>query len=481
MHLLQPWPFWPISNCSKITGMSAVMPPLIHHLAYHPDSLALFAAVRDLDWPLWLDSAGTGGDNGRYDIITAQPFTRLKTRGMVTEISPVDGQSEQSEACPFALLQRELKRYPSHSDDYPFTGGAAGYFGYDLGRRIETLPTTATDREQLPEMLIGIYDWALINDHQQKTTTLVSYAHHHSTRALWPQLIARLQNPASPFHNDFRVSGELKANLDDAAYQQAFEKIQHYIHEGDCYQVNLAKRFEISASGDPFEAYQQQRQLNAAPFSAYFQTPEATILSASPERLLSVSQGLVETKPIKGTRPRDRFDPVRDQQLAEELQNSLKDRAENLMIVDLLRNDLGKVCRPGSVSVPRPFALESFATVHHLVTTIIGELAAGEDAVTLMRACFPGGSITGAPKLRAMEIIEELEPDRRGVYCGSMAYIGFDGDMDSSITIRTLVHSDDRLRFWAGGGIVADSELRAEQQEVNDKAAAMFALIEQLR
>lgn len=457
------------------------MPPLIHHFAYHPDSLALFAAVRDLDWPLWLDSAGTGGDNGRYDIITAQPFTRLKTCGAVTEVSPVDGQPEQSDACPFALLQRELKRYPSHSDDYPFTGGAAGYFGYDLGRRIETLPATATDREQIPEMLIGIYDWALINDHQQKTTTLVSYARHHSTRALWPQLIARLQNPASPSLGDFRVSGELKANLDDAAYQQAFEKIQHYIHEGDCYQVNLAKRFEISASGDPFVAYQQQRQLNAAPFSAYFQTPEATILSASPERLLSVSQGLVETKPIKGTRPRDRFDPIRDQQLAEELQNSLKDRAENLMIVDLLRNDLGKVCRPGSVSVPRPFALESFATVHHLVTTITGELAAGEDAVTLMRACFPGGSITGAPKLRAMEIIEELEPDRRGVYCGSMAYIGFDGDMDSSITIRTLVHSDDRLRFWAGGGIVADSGLHAEQQEVNDKAAAMFALIEQLR
>lgn len=457
------------------------MPSLIHHLAYHPDSTALFAAVRDLEWPLWLDSAGTAGENGRYDIITAQPFIQLKTAGDSTEINRADGDTEHSNACPFALLRRELKQYPASRSDYPFTGGAAGYFGYDLGRRIETLPSRAHDREQIPEMLIGIYDWALINDHQQQTTTLVSFAHHHATRALWPELLARLQAPVTMTDSRFHVSGELLANLDAPAYQQAFEKIQSYIHEGDCYQVNLAKRFEIAAEGDPFVAYQQLRQINAAPFSAYFQTPAATILSASPERLLSVSQGQVETKPIKGTRPRDRDNPARDQQLARELQNSLKDRAENLMIVDLLRNDLGKVCRPGSVRVPRPFALESFATVHHLVTTITGELAAGEDAVTLMRACFPGGSITGAPKLRAMEIIEELEPDRRGVYCGSMAYIGFDDVMDSSITIRTLVHSDNRLRFWAGGGIVADSELASEQQEVNDKAAAMFALIEQLR
>ncbi len=460
--------------------MSAAMPLLKHQLPYHADSTALFGAVRDLDWPVWLDSAGTGGENGRYDIITAQPFIQLKTCGSNTEISTTDGRREHSDDCPFALLRRELKRYPADHSDYPFTGGAVGYFGYDLGRRIETLPSTASDSEQIPEMLMGIYDWALINDHQQQTTTLVSFAHHPGTRELWPQLVERLQSPR-PLDGQFHVSGELHANLDAAAYQQAFEKIQHYIHEGDCYQVNLAKRFEITAHGDPFVAYQQQRKLNAAPFSAYFQTPEATILSASPERLLSVSQGQVETKPIKGTRPRDRNNPVRDQQLADELQNSLKDRAENLMIVDLLRNDLGKVCQPGSVQVPRPFALESFATVHHLVTTITGKLAAGEDAVTLMRACFPGGSITGAPKLRAMEIIEELEPNRRGVYCGSVAYIGFDDRMDSSITIRTLVHSDERLRFWAGGGIVADSELAAEQQEVNDKAAAMFALVEQLR
>jgi para-aminobenzoate synthetase component 1 len=196
---------------------------------------------------------------------------------------------------------------------------------------------------------------------------------------------------------------------------------------------------------------------------------------------LKVNDAIVETKPIKGTRPRNLADLERDQQLKAELQNSLKDRAENLMIVDLLRNDLGKVCQPGSIAVPKLFSIESFATVHHLVSTVTGLLAEGQSAVSLLRACFPGGSITGAPKLRAMEIIEELEPNRRGAYCGSIAYIGFDGKMDSNITIRTLVYNNNSLRFWAGGGIVADSDVEAEYQEVLDKAAAIFTMLEKLR
>ncbi|MCL4137823.1 UNVERIFIED_CONTAM: hypothetical protein GTU68_031100 [Idotea baltica] len=232
------------------------------------------------------------------------------------------------------------------------------------------------------------------------------------------------------------VSGPLKSALESEQYHAAFNKIKQYIHEGDCYQVNLAKRFEIAANGDPWHAYKLLRQHNAAPFSTFFSTPELSIMSSSPERLLKLDQGQVETKPIKGTRPRDSSNLKRDTALANELQSSLKDRAENLMIVDLLRNDLGKVCQPGSIAVPKPFALESFATVHHLVSTITGKLADTQSAISLLRACFPGGSITGAPKLRAMEIIEELEPDRRGAYCGSMAYIGFDGNMDSNILIR---------------------------------------------
>ncbi|HDZ15844.1 MAG TPA: anthranilate synthase component I family protein, partial [Methylophaga aminisulfidivorans] len=244
---------------------------------------------------------------------------------------------------------------------------------------------------------------------------------------------------------------------------------------------NLANRFEVDAKGDAWLAYKQLRQRNAAPFSAFFETEQVTLLSSSPERLLKVKDNEVETKPIKGTRPRDLTDPIKDKSLADSLQASLKDRAENLMIVDLLRNDIGKVCQPGSIRVPTPFALESFATVHHLVSTITGTLKPTETSVSLLRACFPGGSITGAPKLRAMEIIEELEPHRRGAYCGSIGFIGFDGNMDTNITIRTLVFSNNKLRFWAGGGIVADSVADEEYQEVHDKAAAIFQLIDALR
>jgi para-aminobenzoate synthetase component 1 len=255
-----------------------------------------------------------------------------------------------------------------------------------------------------------------------------------------------------------------------------FARIQRYITAGDCYQVNLAQRFSAPVAGDSWLAFQALRRLNPAPYSAYLNHPACRVLSSSPERFLEVRGGRVETKPIKGTRPRAAA-PEADSALARELSESLKDRAENLMIVDLLRNDLGKVCAPGSVAVPRLFGLESFATVHHLVSTVIGRLADGLDAVALLRGAFPGGSITGAPKLRSMEIIEELEPHRRGLYCGAIGWLGFNGDMDTNIAIRTLVASEGEMRFWAGGGIVADSHADAEYQECLDKAAAMLRLL----
>lgn len=428
-----------------------------------------------------LDSANTEPAVGRYDILAADPFITLETRGDTTTISQ-DGNTEDSSDDPFALLDRILQPRQQTVTDLPFAGGAIGYFGYDLGRRIEDLPSMAADAENIPDMAVGIYDWAVITDHQQQRCWLASFGLDPGTEAKWSALVDLLKDDnLESAQASFRVYGDLHCNLTKADYIRAFERIQHYITEGDCYQVNLAKRFEIEADGDPWFAYQRLRQQNAAPFSAFFCTGDVTVMSSSPERLLQMHQGQVETKPIKGTRPRDLTDPKKDQALADALQHSIKDRAENLMIVDLLRNDLGKVCQPGTIRVPRPFALESFATVHHLVSTITGTLASVQSAVSLLRACFPGGSITGAPKLRAMEIIEELEPNRRGVYCGSIGYIGFDGNMDSNITIRTLVFSDRRLRFWAGGGIVSDSQEEAEYQEVHDKAAAMLRLIEGLQ
>ena len=460
------------------------LPPLCTELPYQSDSALYFEAIRNEPWPVFLDSSNSSQSNeSRYDIQAAAPFITLVTTGENTLIKHQNRDPRLSNEDPFVLLQDILHEFKPHQhSDLPFCGGALGYFAYDLGRRIENLPQQAIDAEHIPDMVIGIYDWAIVTDHQQQRCWLASYGLNAETQDLWTSLVSMLTTITPPKNPDtFHVSGELRCNLNQKDYQLAFNKIQHYIHEGDCYQVNLAKRFEIDAEGDPWFAYQLLRKQNAAPFSSFFATPYVTVLSSSPERLLKVSEQHVETKPIKGTRPRDLNNAQRDKLLADELQASLKDRAENLMIVDLLRNDLGKVCVPGSIKVPKPFALESFATVHHLVSTITGTLADKHNAVSLLRACFPGGSITGAPKLRAMEIIEELEPHRRGLYCGSIAYIGFDGKMDSNITIRTLIYSENRLRFWAGGGIVADSTVDAEYQEVHDKAAAIFRLLEQLK
>ena len=462
--------------------MSLKFPPLFEQLPYQPDSCHYFELVRHLPWAVFLDSTTNTSQDNRYDIIAADPFLTLCTKGEKTVIEQRSGHKKTSELDPFHLLQLQLKSFPiQRTTSLPFCGGAIGHFGYDLGRRIEKLPNIAIDNEEAADMLVGIYDWAIITDHQKKQSYIASYGLHSQTQPQWSSLLGLLNRQEKKGNAIFSVSGPLRSQLSLKQYQTAFNKIKRYIREGDCYQVNLAKRFEVDAKGDPWYAYKLLREQNAAPFSAFFSVPELTLLSSSPERLLKVHNRQVETKPIKGTRRRDLTDPIRDKALATELEQSIKDRAENLMIVDLLRNDLGKVCKLGSISVPKPFALVSFATVHHLVTTITGSLAEKQDAIGLLRACFPGGSITGAPKLRAMEIIEELEPDRRGPYCGSIAYIGFDGNMDSNILIRTLAYNNNKLRFWAGGGIVTDSKINDEYQEIHDKAAALLALIEQLR
>jgi para-aminobenzoate synthetase component 1 len=295
-----------------------------------------------------------------------------------------------------------------------------------------------------------------------------------------PQILERVQGK-SPFkkkeeQTPFRVNGKIISNLTRDAYGHAFNAVHKYLHEGDCYQINLAQRYSAQASGDAFAAYLELHRLSAAPYSAFLDWPQLQILCSSPECFLRIQQGRVETKPIKGTRARS-DDAAEDSRLAEELRHHSKDRAENLMIVDLLRNDLGKCCEPGTVKAPKLFEVESFANVHHLVSTVEGKLRSGHDALDVLRDCFPGGSITGAPKQRAMEIIEQLEPHRRGAYCGTIGYVGHDGNMDSNVAIRTLVYANQEIRCWAGGGIVADSKCEAEYQETLDKATAMLELL----
>lgn len=442
-------------------------------LPYFKNSAELFAPIAGRPWSIFLDSGYPYSHQGRYDIIAADPVCTLVTHGDTTEITH-NGVSVQSSEDPFVLVKQQLIAGFSAIDGLPFNGGAIGYFSYDLARRLEKLPIVAEDAEHIAEMAVGIYEWAVIIDHEQQKSVLVGHvADHQKWQALIEQFSAL---PAERHDHPFNVIGAIEANMDKDGYARAFDRIKHYLKEGDCYQVNLTQRFTADCEGDPWTAYLALRELNAAPFSGYLNLPEAQILSSSPERFLKLTNGIVETKPIKGTRPRKQ-DVMEDHQQIQQLQNSKKDKAENVMIVDLLRNDLSKTCKKGSVKVPALFAVESYATVHHLVSTVTGKLADNQHALDLLRSCFPGGSITGAPKIRAMEIIEEIEPHRRGVYCGSIGYLGFDGNMDTNIAIRTLVHSNNTIRFWAGGGIVNDSVMEDEYQECFDKAAAMIRLL----
>ncbi len=446
-------------------------------LPYRADSAALFETVADLPWAVFLDSGGHHLTQSRYDIIAAEPHTTLVTRGKLTEIR--SDAIELSREDPLVLLRRYLDCDPASACDLPFQGGALGYFSYDLGRRFERLPVFAEDDEKMPVMAIGIYDWAVVVDHLDQRSWLVSQARCVDTHTRWKELVARFSTqPVERARVPFRITAPLASSLSRERYATAFKRVLDYIQAGDCYQINLAQRFAAPAAGDPWLAYQALRVINPAPYSAYINTPYGQVLSASPERFLKLDRRHVETKPIKGTRPRAGHPRV-DAVLATELKASEKDRAENVMIVDLLRNDLSKNCEPGSVRVPKLFDVESFATVHHLVSTVTGTLREGRDALDLLRGCFPGGSITGAPKLRAMQIIEELEPHRRGVYCGAIGYIGCDGNMDLNIAIRTLVYAGGTIRFWAGGGIVADSKCDDEYQETFDKAASMLKLLQQ--
>ncbi|MEY4683760.1 MAG: hypothetical protein RLZ25_219 [Pseudomonadota bacterium] len=455
-----------------------MMEPRIEELPYFEDSAALFLPWAERPWSVFLDSGFPHSRQGRFDLIAAEPQVTLITRGDVTEIREGD-HVETSKEDPFALLARVLGPQQPGIPGLPFAGGAIGYLGYDLARRIERLPVNAQDGEAIPEMMMGIYGWAVVVDHLARKTFLVGKPDSPGLATRWPHLVQQFSQIQTLGWRmgDFEIMDDVRPNLDRSAYGKAFDRIKRYITEGDCYQVNLAVRFEAPSQGHPWMAYQHLRTFNPAPFGAYLGYPGLEILSSSPERFIKLTESRIETKPIKGTRPRLN-DVIGDATQVLALRDSLKDRAENLMIVDLLRNDIGKSAIPGSVRAPKLFEIESYATVHHMVSTIEGELKPELGPLDLLRGCFPGGSITGAPKIRSMEIIEELEPHRRGVYCGSIGYIGFDGSMDSNIAIRTLIHSGDRIRFWAGGGIVADSEADSEYAECHHKAAAMLRLVE---
>lgn len=442
-------------------------------LPYSPNAaIDYFTPLAHQPWAMLLHSGNAKHSHNRFDIIVADPIATLTTYQQETTISEQEYAPIISDSDPFDLLQKLLDKYQPKSKEqteFPFNGGALGLWSYDLGRRIEKLPEIAATEIQFPDMAVGIYLWALIVDHHNKTTTLISHD-DIDARLAWLQG----QKPARK--NKFQLTSAWQSNMSEETYHHNIARIHEYLRNGDCYQINLAQRFKAKYKGDEWNAFLALLEQNGAPFSSFIRLPENTIISISPERFILLQDGDIQTRPIKGTLPRLE-DEQADLAQAEKLANSVKDRAENLMIVDLLRNDIGRVAVPGSVRVPELFAVEAFPAVHHLVSTVTAKLAPQYQATDLLRACFPGGSITGAPKIRAMEIIEELEPHRRHGYCGAIGYISFCGNMDSNITIRTLLTYKKQIYCWAGGGIVADSQADKEYQETFDKLSLILPLL----
>ncbi|HUG89605.1 MAG TPA: aminodeoxychorismate synthase component I [Planctomycetaceae bacterium] len=463
--------------------------PLVEELSPPPDVIAALRALADLPGAVLFDSALVRPPIGRYSFLAADPFATF-----VVERAAYG-------SAPFGPVREALQRYSaaSRADLPPFQGGAAGLLGYELGGAWERLPRAAVDEFEFPERAIGLYDWVVAWDRVANRCWIVSQGFPETDRARREQRArdrlafvrerlkkgdatlspdrsgACLKKSRVPFSKPVPAPGleRLASSFSRDEYLRAVERVIEYIHAGDIFQANLSQRLLYPQEHSPLDLYARLRERNPAPFAGYLAHDDWAIASASPERFVSIREGEVETRPIKGTRQR-RTIPEADLFTRDELRQSAKDQAENVMIVDLLRNDLSRVCRPGSVRVPTLCTVETYQTVQHLVSEVRGRLREGCETWDLLEAAFPGGSITGAPKIRAMEIIAELEPTVRGPYCGSLFYVGFDGTADSSILIRTFTCRRGWVQCPVGGGIVAQSDPRAEYEETLHKAEGML-------
>ncbi len=461
--------------------------PLVVEVQNAPSAPDAFETFKDKHLAVFLDSGMDPDRLGRYSIIACDPFLVLKSRG--SEITLHDDQGVRVvHGNPFDVLVQVLDRYRMEQPhpELPFVGGAIGYLSYDLGRFVESLPSLATDDLGLPECCLGFYDTVVVFDNLEHRAWVASTGFPETGRQRGSRARRRLDEvkailATARTGTDVRAemcedSGEpvgLRSNFTHDEYVEAVERVRQYIIAGDIFQANLSQRFQADMPLAPYELYRRLRRINPAPFAAFLDFDEVAVVSASPERFLRVRGDRVETRPIKGTRPRGK-DPHADRALAAELMASVKDRAEHIMIVDLERNDIGRVCRFGTVRVSELLALERYATVYHLTSSVEGRLRPDKDIVDLLKGTFPGGSITGAPKVRAMEIIEELEPTRRSVYTGSIGYIGFDRGLDLSIVIRTILVKDRSAYFQVGGAVVYDSDPESEYIETLDKAKALM-------
>jgi para-aminobenzoate synthetase component 1 len=469
--------------------------PLVQEISACPDSWEIAQVFAS--WPhlLFLDSANPcsrigltephrQAERGRYSYVSADP---IQWRSL-----------KFTDSDPFATLDQLTRSFSTTTlpDLPPFQGGCAGLFGYGLSRAIERMPAPRIDEFATPDLAVGLFDWVISFDHHQNRAWLISTgfprteesARLECARTRIIQVLRQLGKPiiSTAVGNSSALAFDQLAprfplgdhrnvttNFEASQFKKVIERAREYTHAGDCFQVNIAQRLLAPMIVPPLELYGNLRRCNPAPFAGYLDLGEFAVASASPERFLRVTAGHVETRPIKGTRPRGKS-PAEDLQRIAELENSTKDRAENIMIVDLLRNDLGRVCEYGSVRVPEVCKIESYPFVHHLVSTVVGKLQSNKSPADLLRATFPGGSVTGAPKVRAMEIIAELEPTARGPYCGCLGFIGFDGTMDTNILIRTFTVGKGWVQFPVGGGIVADSDPQQEYEETLHKAEGLL-------
>jgi len=439
------------------------------------DPVKTFSVLADQPYSLFFDSARPDHPLNRYSYICWDPFETIESKNGIVSIYNKE-QKLSLRANPFQVVKDRLTvwslDYPAHQKLPPFQGGAAGYFGYDLARNLENLPNISEDDPDMPDMMIGLYDKVLAYDHISGQAWLFIHARDKQEATARKNDFETLIRPDDNLPSYTPFSLDWKPSKNDRLYLSDISKVINYIYDGDIFQANISRRFtaDLPESFSPYAHYCHLREINSAPFGSYMNFGTVQLSSCSPERFLQVQNRKVETRPIKGT--------LSSSQPVVDLISSEKDQAENAMIVDLLRNDLSKVCEENSVQVSQLCCAETYEGLHHLVSVVKGTLKADRTSIDLLEACFPGGSVTGAPKIRAMEIIDELEPGRRGPYCGCMGMIGYDDSMDTNIIIRTLIYKNGEVRLQTGGGIVSDSIPEKELDETLNKAAKLFESFE---
>ncbi|MDZ5253370.1 aminodeoxychorismate synthase component I [Clostridium sp. LIBA-8841] len=436
------------------------------------ESHEVYSLFKDERNSIFLDSSKEESEFSLYSFIGVNPFKKFVSKGDKIYI-------DEKLSCgdPFVKLDELIKKYKiDYESNIPFLGGAMGYFSYDIGRVSEKMPESAKDDLSIPDSYFLFYDNVIIFDLRNKKTYVTALGIKEDSEKSIKYIEDKIKRGKIEFNIILDKKSEFISNFSREEYIDAVKQVKDYIKEGHTYIANLTQRFQCQYNSNPFDTYISLRSINKAPFSCYLNLEDFQIISSSPERFLKVYNNKVETRPIKGTRPRG-INEIEDKKNRKELLNSEKDKSELLMIVDLERNDLSKVCKPFSVKVTELFKLEEYATVFHLVSTVIGELNDDVSSVKCIRECFPGGSITGAPKIRSMEIIEELEGIRRGIYTGAIGYFDLRGNCDFNIVIRTILVKDNKAYFGVGGGITIESDEEMEYEETLDKAKALMRVL----